>query len=142
MESLEGILKLADKELEAVGRNGQFKSKDEIDGVYKLVDIVKDIYCIYEYEDESDDMSYDDGMSYERGGNRSRRSDRYSGNNGGSYRGYSYARGRRNARRDSMGRYSRDDSKEYVEQLHELMEDAPDEKTRQSIKRMIEQMGD
>lgn len=73
----------------------------------------------------------------------------------------SYARGRgRNARRDSMGRYSsydggtsyrggnyrrggysRDDAtEEYIENLHRLMDEAPDENARMSIKRMIESM--
>ena len=58
----------------------------------------------------------------------------------------SYARGGRggNARRDSMGRYSRDgysrDSGELMRELHELMEDAPDEKTRQEFQRFIQKM--
>lgn len=56
-----------------------------------------------------------------------------------SYRGGSYA-GRRNARRDSMGRYSgngysRDGG--MVEELRGLMEDAPDERTRQEFQRFI-----
>ena len=63
--------------------------------------------------------------------------------------GGSYARGRK---RDSMGRYSsredgysrnysRNDGKEeYVDHLRELMSTAPDEKTRQSIHRMIREM--
>lgn len=79
-----------------------------------------------------------------------------------SYDGGSYARGRgRNARRDAMGRYSRDggyryedgysgtyrrnysrdDAKhEYMENLRRMMEDAPDEHTRNSVQRMIENM--
>ncbi|MBQ9250686.1 MAG: hypothetical protein IJ179_10025 [Oscillospiraceae bacterium] len=65
---------------------------------------------------------------------------------GDSYRN-SYARGR-NAKRDSMGRYaregrnySRDDGKEeYMEQLHELMQNAPDERSRQNIQRMIREV--
>lgn len=144
MEHLEGILKLVEAELDAINKNGKFKSREEIDSVYKLVDIAKDAYCIWNYEDEIDGESYDDGMSY-RG--RSMRS--YDD-------GMSYARGRRNARRDSQGRYSRDgrsyrgnsyergysrDGKdEYKEQLMQLMDDAPDENTRQSIKRMLDSM--
>ena len=75
----------------------------------------------------------------------------------GSYDGgMSYARGRRNARRDSMGRYSRDgrsyrgnsyergysrDGKEeYKEQLMDMMDNAPSEEVRQSIKRMLDSM--
>ena len=63
--------------------------------------------------------SYDDGM-----GNRSYR---------GSYRG-SYAQ-----KRDSMGRYSRGSSRDggMVEELRDLMQDAPDERTRQEFQRFI-----
>jgi hypothetical protein len=67
---------------------------------------------------------------------------------GGSYaRGYSngsYARGRRYAKRDSMGRYSSRgysrDNGEMIESLRELMEDAPDDKTRQEFQRFITKM--
>lgn len=52
----------------------------------------------------------------------------------GPYHGGSYAL-RRNARRDSMGRYSRDGG--MVEELRGLMEDAPDERTRQEFQRFI-----
>jgi len=144
MEQLEGLLKLIWNEIEAINKNGKFKSREEIDSVYKLVDIAKDTMEIFCMEDDMNGDSYDDGMSYERG----RR-----------YDGMSYARGRRNARRDERGRYSRDgymdsyndgrsmrgysraDSKEdYKNQLRMMMEDAPDENTRQSIKRMIDSM--
>lgn len=56
----------------------------------------------------------------------------------------SYSRGRgRNAKRDSMGRYSRDRYSrggDIVEDLHELMESAPDERTRMEYEKMIEKM--
>lgn len=67
---------------------------------------------------------------------------------GGSYaRGYSnngsYARGRY-ARRDSMGRYSgrrySRDNGEMIESLRELMENAPDDQTRQEFQRFITKM--
>ena len=144
MEQLEGLLKLIWNEIEAINKNGKFKSREEIDSVYKLVDIAKDTMEIFCMEDDMNGDSYDDGMSYERG----RR-----------YDGMSYARGRRNARRDERGRYSRDgymdsyndgrsmrgysraDSKEdYKNQLRMMMEDAPDEQTRQGIKRMLDTM--
>ena len=56
--------------------------------------------------------------------------------------GGSYAR-RGSVRRDSMGRYSsrgysRDD--EMVAELRELMQDAPDERTKQEFKRFIEKI--
>ena len=141
MEHLDKILEMVEAEFAAMAKNGKFKSREEIDIVYKLMDIVKDTYCIWEMEEEDDDMSYGrDGHSYR----------------GGSYRydDGSYARGRgRNAKRDAMGRYSRNDGyrrmggysradgkEDYIEQLREMMRDVPDEKTRQSIKRMIDEM--
>jgi len=146
MEHLDGILKLTEKELAEVEQNGKFRSKEEVDSVYKLIDIAKDIYKIWCYEDEMDDDEY---------------SGRYDGRR--SYTSYdgSYARGRRYARRDSMGRYSRDggsyrggsyrgpyrggysredEKQQYMDHLREMMEDAPDDQTRQSLQRMISQM--
>lgn len=142
MENVEKIMKLADAEFGAIVQNGKFKSREEIDSVYKLMDIVKDGYEVMSCEDEMYGESYDDGYG------RSMR---------GSYDGcMSYARGRRNARRDSMGRYSRDgrsyrgnsyergysrDGKEeYKEQLMDMMDNAPSEEVRQSIKRMLDSM--
>lgn len=142
MKHLEKLLELSDAEFGAIAANGKFKSREEIDSVYKLMDIVKDVYCVWDYEDSMDGESYDDGYG------RSMR---------GSYDGgMSYARGRRNARRDSMGRYSRDgrsyrgnsyergysrDGKEeYKEQLMDMMDNAPSDEVRQSIKRMLDSM--
>jgi hypothetical protein len=152
MEHLDKILEMSEAEFGAMAKNGKFKSREEIDSVYKLMDIVKDVYCIWDMEEGSgeDDMSYRGDRSY-RGG-----SYRYDG----SYNdGNSYARGRgRNAKRDSMGRYSREGSyrdgrsyrmdgysradgkQEYIEHLRDMMEDAPDQQTRDSIQRMIQQM--
>lgn len=154
MEHLDKILEMTEAEFGAMAKNGKFKSREEIDSVYKLMDIVKDVYCIWDMEESSgDDMSFDGSM---RGGSYRGGSYRYDG----SYNdGNSYARGRgRNARRDSMGRYSREGSyrdgrsyrmdgysradgkQEYIEHLRDMMEDAPDDQTRQGIQRMITQM--
>lgn len=68
--------------------------------------------------------------------------------------GNSYARGRgRNAKRDSMGRYSRNysrergysrnysmDGEEMVDELRTLMENAPDDRTRMEFEKMISKM--
>ena len=54
----------------------------------------------------------------------------------GSYRGGSYAR-----KRDSMGRYSRGYSRnDLADKMRELMMDAPDDRTRQEMQRMIEKL--
>jgi hypothetical protein len=65
----------------------------------------------------------------------------YDGSYGRRYsreRGYSRARGR-NARRDSMGRYSRD-GKMMARELRELMEDAPDESIKTEMRRLIQKV--
>lgn len=79
--------------------------------------------------------------SYARGGNRSNAYE------GGSYRSYdddtmSMARGRRgNVRRDSMGRYSRADGADMmVDELKELMQEAPDERTRMEFQKFIQKI--
>ena len=147
MKHLDKVLELVDNELKSVTENGKFRSKEEVDTVYKLIDVAKDIYCIWAYEDE-----LDDGYSEAYGG--------YPMRYNVAYDGHSYARGRgRNAKRDSMGRYSRDDGgsyyggrrsmnysrddgkQEYIDNLREMMHSAPDEQTRQGIERMIQQMG-
>ena len=157
MEHIDKIVKLAENEFKAITDNGKFRSREEIDSVYKLMDIVKDAHCIWQYEDEESEYS-EEGRSYDgsyaRGG-RDYRGGRYA------YESYddgmSRARGRgRNARRYADGRYaptysregrgsydrgySRDGKEEYIEHLREMADDAPDEQTRQSIHRMIEQM--
>lgn len=145
MKHLDGILEMVDKELGSIEKNGQFRSRDEVDSVYKLIDIAKDTMEIWCMEDDMGGESYDDGMSYERG----RRS----------YDGNSYARGRRNARRDERGRYSRDgymDSyndgrsmrgysradgmEDYKNRLRMMMDEAPDEQTRMKVQRMMDSM--
>lgn len=89
-----------------------------LDVVDKLAHAIKNLDKIIEKYDEGG--SYEDG-SYARGMNRRGRG------------GRSYAR-----RRDAMGRYSRDN--EMVKELREMMEDAPDEKTRQEFQRFIQKI--
>lgn len=61
-----------------------------------------------------------------------------------SYRGNSYARGGRRSyapRRDSMGRYSRDDAvDEMVEELEDMMNKAPDAETKKELRKFITKM--
>lgn len=89
----------------------------------------------YPYAFEGGNMGGSNRGSYRGGSNRS------SYNDGGSYRGGSYARGRgSNANRDSRGRYSNEGYSrggDMVEELRELMEDAPDERTKQEFQRFI-----
>ena len=134
------------------GKKSGKMSMGDLDSIHKLTDTVKNILKIDLLESEegySEDghymgegriygTSYDDGMR--RGG------------------GYSYARGRgRYAKRDSMGRYSRDDGyvrrdgrgmrdgysrddgKAYMmEQLEDMMEDAEKPAEKEALRRCME----
>ena len=99
------------------------------------------------------DMLYDEVMEDgEYSGAMRPMSDMGGNYRGGSYNrnrdgGMSYARGDgrgrgRNAKRDSMGRYSSErgysrDGQEMAAQLRDLMEDAPDESVRRDIERLL-----
>ncbi|HCJ37836.1 MAG TPA: hypothetical protein DHV37_05865 [Erysipelotrichaceae bacterium] len=116
------------KELKEYGDKDM--SAGSLDVVDKLSHTIKNLDKIiekYEEDEYSGRM-----MPYSYDGNYAMASDRYS-----------YTRGRgSNARRDSRGRYSsRGDGYSYhgdmISELHELMEDAPDERTKQEFKRFI-----
>lgn len=102
-----------------------------LDVVQKLSVTVDKLEKILKRHEESEysyenGMPHTDGMSYARNGRRSGR--------------YSSAR-----RRDSMGRYSRRggysmDNKEMIEELRDLMNDAPDDRTRQEFQSFIDKM--
>ena len=131
------------------GKKSGKMSMGDLETVHKLTDTVKNIMKIDVLKEEagySEDghymgegriygTSYDDGMHREGG--------------------YSYARGRRYARRDSMGRYSRDDgmmhrggmrggysrdeAKSYmIEQIEEMMEEAEKPAEKEALRRCMD----
>lgn len=116
-------------ELEEYGK----KDKLDVGGleiVDKLAHTIKNLDKIIEAYDDEYSGEYMDNMggSYEGGRSYAR------GDRGGMY---SRARGRRgNVKRDSMGRYSRD-SQMMAQELRELMEEAPDERTKMEFKKFI-----
>ena len=55
MEQIEGSVRISAQELQAIIDNGKYRSREEIDSVYKLMDIIKDAHCIWQYEDEESD---------------------------------------------------------------------------------------
>lgn len=130
---MHNIYKLKDMLCEELEKYG---SKTELSGgtleiVDKLAHAIKNIDKIIEAYEEQEQGSYDGG-SY-RGYSRT-------GMGGGSYtdgsyRGYSRARGRMNAPRDSMGRYS--GAGDMVQQLRGLMADAPTEQIRQEMQSLV-----
>ena len=142
-------------ELEDYAEKGNKSGKmsmGDLDSIHKLTDTVKNILKIDMLEDESgysEDGAYMGegriyGTSYDDGMRRGV--------------GYSYARGRgRYAKRDSMGRYSRDDGymrrdgrsmrdgysredgKAYMmEQLEDMMEDAEKPAEKEALRRCMD----
>jgi len=137
MNELYELKEMLMKELKEYGSKGEL-SAGTLDIVDKLTHTVKNLCkIIEEYEDAEysgnypymsyDGRSYNDGRSYR-----------------GSYRdGMSGARGRMNARRDSMGRYSGERGYSrtgLADELRGLMTDAPDERTRQEIQRLADKL--
>lgn len=122
-------------ELEDYADNGKF-SKDDVEAIKYTASAIDHICNIVERDDEysmaMDGGSYEGSYAYARGGNR-----------GG---GRSYARGRgRNARRDSMGRYSREGgysraADDFKMELQEIMQEAPNEQVKMEIQHVINRM--
>ena len=129
------------------GKNSGKMSMGDLESIHKLTDTVKNILKIDLMESDdgySEDGAYMGegriyGTSYDDGMRRGV--------------GYSYARGRgRYAKRDSMGRYSRDDGymRRYVgysredgkaymmEQLEDMMEDAEKPAEKEALRRCME----
>lgn len=141
MHEIYDLKEMLCKELEEYGKKGDLTA-GSLDVVDKLAHTIKNLDKIIESYEENGEYSsrggsYAGGMgmggaSYERGGRSYR---------GGNMGGRSYVRGRgRNARRDAMGRYSTEGysrNDEMIEQLNDLMDDAPDERTRAEIQKFI-----
>lgn len=121
------------KELEDYGSKGTLSS-GMLDTVDKMAHTIKNLDKIIETMEDEEYSNYGGDVYGDMTGPV----------HGRSYGGVSHARGRgRNARRDSMGRYS---SRGYsragdiVDRLRDLMADAPDETTRMEIQRLVSQM--
>lgn len=132
------MMKELEKSNEKIKMSGGEVSGSDIEYLDKLTHGIKSIKTTIAMMEAEDEYSgdYDSDMNMRGGRN----------NRGYSRRG-SYARGRgrgSRAKRDSMGRYSsemgysRDDG--MIMELRELMEDAPDEKTRMEFQRFIKKM--
>ena len=152
MEDLKDLLCAELEDYAEKGKKAGKMSMGDLDSIHKLTDTVKNILKIDMLEDESgysEDGAYMGegriyGTSYDDGMRRGV--------------GYSYARGRgRYAKRDSMGRYSRDDgsmrrdgrgmrdgySREYgkaymMEQLEDMMDDAEKPAEKEALRRCME----
>ena len=149
MHDLKDLLCAELEDFAEKGKKSGKMSMGDLETVHKLTDTVKNILKIDMLEEESGysedghymgegriyGTSYDDGMHREGG--------------------YSYARGRRYARRDSMGRYSRDDGMMYrggmrggysrddaksymIEQIEEMMETAEKPTEKEALRRCMD----
>ena len=108
-------------------------SSGDLDKLDKLAHSLKSVKSTMQMEDEG---GYSGRYPYWMGG-------AYADESMGDTNRGSYARGRRNARRDSMGRYSGEygySRNDLADEMRELMEKAPDERTRQKIQRLIDEM--
>ena len=122
------------RELEDYSKNGKF-SKEDVEAIKYITSAIDHICNIIENEDEYSNagMMSSGPYSYADGGR--------SGNRGN--RGRSYARGRgRNAKRDSMGRYSSEGgySYDFKVDLEELMQDAPNERVKMKLREVMQEM--
>lgn len=114
MRELYELKELLCDELKKYGGKGELTA-GSLDIVDKLAHATKNLDKVIEaYEDDGYSGRY------------------YDRNYRGSYRGRSYAR-----RRDSMGRYSRDGM---ADKLRELMEDAPDERSKEELRKLADKM--
>lgn len=118
------LYEYACEELEKLERKADEKglTGTELEYADKLAELKKNILKIEMLEGEGYSAEYRDDM-------------------GRSYRN-SYARGR-NARRDNMGRYSRNYSmatEDLIEQLEDMKHSAPDDMSRRELSKLIDKM--
>lgn len=131
MHKLEELKEMLCEELEEYGASDKL-DMGGLEIVDKLAHAIKNIDKIIESESGYSERRGSYRGSYDGGS--------YDGSYDGSYGRYSTRRGRgRNARRDSMGRYSRANDM-MVDELREMMNDAPDEQSRMEIERLINKM--
>ena len=121
-------------ELEDYAENGKKSGKmsmGDLESIHKLTDTVKNILKIDMLEGET---GYSEDGAYMGEGRI------YGTSYDGYDRGTSYARGRGHyAKRDSMGRYSRDDGKHYmIGELERLMEKASTNTDREALEKCMQ----
>ena len=149
METLKDLLCAELEDYAEKGKKSGKMSMGDLESIHKLTDTVKNIMKIDVLKEEagySEDGTYMGegriyGTSYDDGMHRDG--------------GYSYARGRRYAKRDSMGRYSRDDGMSYrggmrggysrddgkhymMEQIEEMMENAEKPAEKEALRRCMD----
>ena len=149
MEDLKDLLCAELEDYAEKGKKSGKMSMGDLDSIHKLTDTVKNILKIDVLKEE---IGYSEDGHYMGEG-------RIYGTSYDYDRGTSYARGRTRAKRDSMGRYSRDDGMMYrdgriggmrggysrddgkhymMEQLEEMMEDAEKPAEKEALRRCMD----
>lgn len=141
MESLHELKEMLCEELDKIAEKGEL-SAGSLETLHKLTDTIKNIDKIEMLEEDgysgdggwmargnySRDDSYDNDDSYARRGMHYVRG-HYSRGNGSSY-----------ANRDGRGGYSREDGKQMVQRMEDMMQYARNDKEREAIRRCINQL--
>lgn len=130
MERLyDDVKNLLHKEIDGIVKKGSL-TPQELESLYKAIDVLKDICEIKEKEEMMDDDGYSErGYSMGWPHHNDRYYDIHSYRNGNSYK------------RDSMGRYSRTDAKEHmIDNLYSMMGDASSEAERGAIQDCINRL--
>lgn len=149
MEDLKDMLCAELEDYAEKGKKSGKMSMGDLESIHKLTDTVKNILKINMLEE---DVGYSEDGHYIGEG-------RIYGTSYDYDRGTSYARGRTRAKRDSMGRYSRDDGMMYrdgriggmrggysrddgkhymMEQLEEMMEEAEKPAEKEALRRCMD----
>lgn len=124
------------KELEDYSENGKF-SKDDVESIKYITSAIDHICNIME---DADEEEYNMAGGMYDGGTMGGRS--YARR----YMPRSYARGRgRNAKRDSMGRYSREPGysmagEDFRMEFEQMIDDAPNERVKQKMRDLMREM--
>ena len=124
MKELQNLRDILCDELKEYGKSGDKLSAGSLATIDTLAHALKNLDKVMDDDDGYSGHYPYYGGSYDMGGS-------------GSYRG-SYAR-----RRDSMGRYSGErgySRSDLSDKLRELMDEAPDDRTRQEIHRMVDKL--
>lgn len=138
LEHLDGLLGLIDREFGEMEQAGKFRGKDDIELAYKMMDIAKDAA---EFCEKTCEMNGGNGYSeygrvfnpYSMNGRN--QSMGYS-NTGNYYPQPSYTYGN-NGMRQSYGTDSKND---YLNHLRMKAENEPDDRTRDHLMRMIQEL--
>lgn len=133
MKYLDGMLGLAEREFKEMTERGKFRSPEEIHMAFELIDIVKDISCIWQYEREMNGYSE---TAYPYSGYPSSYENSYDMG-----RGYSRGMGmpRYSMESDRSMNYSRTDAKEdFMRDLNKIIAKSPDEEVHRKIQNLIQ----